>query len=146
MMTAMSPEPSPSLGASLSGAAGRRWILAVCAVASIASTLVTLRFLGVLSVGASAGPLGPRLGAGVLGGLLVGFVLFKVLHASGSTHPADHEAVLALGVPLLAVVPVMVTARERRAYGREHRVRVIAAVTILLASAAVAAWALFNSV
>jgi polysaccharide chain length determinant protein (PEP-CTERM system associated) len=76
---------------------------------------------------------------GILGGLALGMALAALLEYRDTTLKTDQDVVDSLSLPVLAVIPAMLTILDRR---RRHRRRVLA-FTGLVASAftiAVAAW------
>jgi protein tyrosine kinase modulator len=80
---------------------------------------------------------------GLGAGLVLGLALIGLLEYRDTTMKTDDDILVSLALPVLAVIPTMVTSIDRR---RRKRRRVLAALTasavIVLGAAAVAAWRL----
>jgi polysaccharide chain length determinant protein (PEP-CTERM system associated) len=79
---------------------------------------------------------------GLLAGLALGVGLVAFLEYRDTTVKTDDDVLISLSLPVLAVIPAMVTERERSARRRRLLVTVAASAVVALAGAAVAAWQL----
>jgi succinoglycan biosynthesis transport protein ExoP len=78
---------------------------------------------------------------GLGGGFAFGLLLIGLLEYRDTTLKTDDDILVSLALPVLAVIPTMITTADRR---RQKRRRVLVAVTVsvavVLSVAAVAAW------
>jgi polysaccharide chain length determinant protein (PEP-CTERM system associated) len=77
--------------------------------------------------------------AGALGGLVVGLFLIGFLEYRDTSFRREEDVVRVLTVPVLALIPVMTSDRERRAQRRRALVVDFAGIAVLVGSAAVLA-------
>jgi hypothetical protein len=114
----------------------------VCAVAGAAVALGVARVVASTGSAGAIGPFSLSAGAGLIAGLLAGTLLFWALGPSRRAAGHDEQALVDLGVPVVAAVPEMVTARERERRGqRRRRDRLLSAV-VSVVSALTALWVL----
>jgi polysaccharide chain length determinant protein (PEP-CTERM system associated) len=76
---------------------------------------------------------------GALGGLVLGLALAALLEYRDTTLKTDDDIASALLMPVLCIVPLMITEAERRR-GRRWRLAIATAVFVLAAAGAAAAW------
>lgn len=129
-------ESSGSTGWWAAAAAGRLWR------APLAAAIGTAVVVSVVKVMQRSQPdaLTTPVAAGVAAGLLVAFVLFRVLRPSAPRAGGDAGEFATLDVPVLAKVPEMVTSRERHIQAVERRrVRILSGVMIAVSALGAAA-------
>jgi hypothetical protein len=81
---------------------------------------------------------------GVLGGLALGLALVALVEYRDTSLRTEADIVSALALPVLALVPSMTTAVERRLKRRRLVVLSVGAATTMTACAAVVAWILLR--
>ena len=79
---------------------------------------------------------------GLCGGLVVSLALAIFLEHRDTTFRTDDDVFSALAVPVLAVVPAMLTTRERLRRRRRRLALSLTAITAIVASGALIAWAM----
>ncbi|MGQ0734873.1 MAG: GumC family protein [Acidobacteriota bacterium] len=79
---------------------------------------------------------------GLMGGLAFGVMLVGLLEYRDTTLNTDDDVVSSLAMPVLAVVPLMVTRRERQRRRRHRQLALSASLASLLLAAAALAWRL----
>jgi polysaccharide chain length determinant protein (PEP-CTERM system associated) len=85
----------------------------------------------------------PRLNLmGLLAGIAFGLGLVALLEYRDTTLKTDDDVVMSLALPVLAVIPAMVTAAERAQVRRRKTLAVFASAALVLGTVGVAAWKL----
>jgi hypothetical protein len=79
-------------------------------------------------------------GAGAIGGLLLGMAMVALIEFRNSTFRTEQDILTVLALPVLATVPVIFTAGERRMANRKRLVMACISVSFLLLGATGAAW------
>jgi capsular polysaccharide biosynthesis protein len=80
---------------------------------------------------------------GILAGLALGVALIALLEYRDTTFKTDDDIVISLALPVLAVIPAMITTGERRRAQRRRLVMALSGSFVLVvAIAAVVAWRL----
>jgi uncharacterized protein involved in exopolysaccharide biosynthesis len=80
---------------------------------------------------------------GAVGGLVIGLLIIGVIEYRDSTFTCEDEVVRLCQIPVLALVPIMISAEERGRSRKRRLAAIVATVAGLVASAAaVAAWRL----
>jgi polysaccharide chain length determinant protein (PEP-CTERM system associated) len=91
-------------------------------------------------------PISPNRGRinmmGLLAGLGLSFALVALLAYRDTTLKTDEDVVVSLALPVLAVIPAMLTTVERRRARRRRLVAVTASIVLVVSGAAVAVWQL----
>lgn len=77
---------------------------------------------------------------GLLSGLGFGLALVALLEYRDTTFKSDDDVVMSLALPVLAVIPAMVTSAERRQRRRRRIVLGASAAVVVLTALGVAAW------
>jgi polysaccharide chain length determinant protein (PEP-CTERM system associated) len=77
---------------------------------------------------------------GLLGGLALGLAWAALLEYRDTTLKTDEDVVISLSLPVLAVIPAMLTAIDRRRIKRKRALAFAGAVASVLTVAAVIAW------
>lgn len=123
-------------------AAVRLWRAPVCAFVGVAVAVGVARVLASTGSASAIGPVSTAVAAALAAGFLAGSLLFWALTPSRRTAGSDEQALVHLGVPVLAAVPEMVTARERELQGRHRRRGRLLSAAVSVVSALAALWVL----
>jgi len=79
---------------------------------------------------------------GAIIGLGVGLGLAALLEVTDTSLKTDDDVVNALSLPVLALVPLIVSPRERKAVRRRTAMVIVSSVTVVLAAVALLVWKL----
>jgi hypothetical protein len=74
------------------------------------------------------------LAAGAIGGLLIGIVLVALLEYRNSRVVTEHDVLHAMSLPVLGVIPVMTSARERQHDSRRRVMMDVVGSLVLVAA------------
>jgi polysaccharide chain length determinant protein (PEP-CTERM system associated) len=85
----------------------------------------------------------PRMNAmGAAGGLLLGLALIALLEYRDTSVRTDEDVTLSLALPVLAVIPLMITTNERKRSRRRTVVAAAASLVLMMSVLAFAVWKL----
>jgi hypothetical protein len=76
--------------------------------------------------------------SGVAVGLMLGLVLVAALEVRETSFGTDNDVISVLSLPVLAMIPLIITDREKRAARRTQVVLALATVVILVAGGGLA--------
>ena len=114
----------------------------MCAFVGAAVALGIARVVGSAGGSTATEPVSAGVAAALAAGFLAGSVLFWALGPSRRTSGHDEQNLVGLGLPLLAAVPEMVTAREHKMRGQHLRRRRMLSAAVTVVSTLAALWAL----